>query len=308
MGAENFLSLAVYHGVAILSGNDFEVAATVDLGDVIGTGDVQAEVGFLADDTTTTQTLPVSLSDFSVWDISSGVVEDFLTDVTPSPAEPTQAAGFPTAIPAESPTVASIPTVAPPPLLSPTAAAATTDNSANALLTQIFNNQKSIAMAGTPLFSGTPGTLTQRLDAFSVASSGASVTDFYATATFVNPTDMSQLSDFGIGFRDLNNNTEFRFVVGSDGVWTLSVGSAAPVVHGTVSNFDATPGASNTLEVISSGSTGILAFNGQAIQQVDLSANLNAGDVYIASGMVPSATVDQRQVPYSNFAVYPLAA
>jgi len=52
----------------------------------------------------------------------------------------------------------------------------------------------------------------------------------------------------------------------------------------------------------------LLVVNGVVIQQVDLSTNLNAGDVYIASGMYASDTVDGRQIPYSNFAVYQLAA
>lgn len=304
-GVENFLSIAVYQSVAILSGNDFEVDTTVDMGAATGSGDVSAEVGFLATDTTTTQTLPVSLSEFLVWDISSGVVSDIFAEGTTTPAaEPTQAAGFPTAIPA-APTVPALqPTVAAP---APTVATST-DTTANVLLTQIFNNQKSVAMAGAPIFNGPSGTLTQTLDSFSIASAGVSAADVYVTATFVNPTDMSTLADYGIGICDLNDNTEFRFVVDSDGVWTLAIGSAAPVAQGTVTNFNPAPSASNTLELIAKGSTGILALNGQAIQQVDLSANLNAGNVYIASGMVPSATVDQRQVPYSNFAVYQLPA
>ena len=43
-------------------------------------------------------------------------------------------------------------------------------------------------------------------------------------------------------------------------------------------------------------------------EQVDLSANLNAGDVYIGSGAYAASTIDQRVVPFSNFAVYQLAA
>jgi hypothetical protein len=310
VGAENFLSLAVYQGVAMLSGNELNLDATVEVAATSGSGDVQAEVGFLATDTTTTQTLPVSLSDFAVWDISSGVVGDLFAEETATPGtQPTQAVGLPTVGPAESPTVGAVSTVAPPPLESPTVASGTTtDSGANALVTQIFNSEKTAAMAGTPFFSSTPGELIQQLDSFNIVAAGGSFADFYATATFTNPTDLSKVSDYGIGFRDLNNNTEFRFVVGTDGLWGLSVGTAEPFVSGSVTNVNATPGGTNTLEVLAKGSTGILAINGQVVQQVDLSANLNAGDVYIASGMVPSATIDQRHVPFSNFTVYQLAA
>lgn len=296
-GAENFLSMAVYQGVVILSGNDFELGPTYDLGASTGIGDVQAEVGFLATDTTTTQTLPVALSKFSVWDLSAGVVTSLGTETTVV-AEPTQASAFPTAIPMQ-PTQAAIPTVAPPP--------ASTGNTSNALLQQDFDRLKSRATAAAPIFTSASGILTQHADSFAIVSAGASVADVYVTATFVNPADMATVSDYGIGIRDLNTNQEYRFVVGSDGIWTLSIGSAAPVAQGNAA-VNSVPGASNTLELLAMGGTGIIAVNGQALQQVDLSANIGVGDVYIASGMVPSATVDQRQVSYSNFVVYQLAA
>mgnify|MGYP000679837393 CR=1 FL=1 len=52
----------------------------------------------------------------------------------------------------------------------------------------------------------------------------------------------------------------------------------------------------------------LLAIAGQVIQQVDLSANLNAGDVYIGSGAYAASSIDQRHVPFSNFSVYQLPA
>jgi len=306
-GAENELSIVVYRGMAMLSGNQALLDATVDLDFAAGTrgsGDVVAELGFAPETNSTTQTLPVSLSDFMVWDLSSGTVGNIFDVLTPGPEdEPTQAAITPTPVPTQPTTPALQPTVA-----APTVAPPPTSSGANALLTQIFNVEKGAAIAGTPLFSSTPGELVQLQDSFSFLSSGSSVADFYATATFTNPTDMSAPSDFGIGFRDLNINQEFRFVVRSDGAWGLSVGTSAPVVFGTLTNVNAAPGATNTLEVLARGSTGILAVNGQVIQQVDLSANLNAGDVYIGSGAYAASTIDQRHVPFSNFSVYQLAA
>jgi hypothetical protein len=316
VGAENYIGLVVTQGMALLTGNDLALATTIDLGGATGAGDVQAEVGFLADDSTTTATLPVSLSGFSVYDMSPAAVAAFFAaeDTTPPAeptqaagvptviAEPTQAAGFPTAIPAQ-------PTQAP---VQPTQAGAAptvgTSAGGDPMLTQIFNQERTTAMTAAPLFTSASGVLQQASTGFGFTPAGVSVTDFYATATFVNPTDLSTRSDIGFGFRDLNNDTEFRFVVRSDSAWALAQGTGSPLVQGPVTNFDATPGASNTLEIVVRGSTGLLALNGVVIQQVDLSANLNAGDVYIASGMYASDTVDGRQVPYSNFQVYQLSA
>ncbi|HET9662075.1 MAG TPA: hypothetical protein VFP05_17245 [Thermomicrobiales bacterium] len=316
-GATNYLGLVVTQGLALLTGNDLELAATIDMAGATGTGDVQAEVGFLADDTTTTATLPVALSSFSVWDLSPAAVAAFFADVaTTPPAEPTQAAGFPTAIPAQptqaplQPTQApALPTQAP---VQPTQAGAAptvaSSTGVDPMLTQVFNQERATAMATAPLFTSASGVLPQTTTGFGYTPAGVAVADFYATVTFVNPTDLSTRSDIGIGFRDLNDNTEFRFVLRSDSEWALAQGTGSPLVQGTATNFDATPGASNTLEIVAHGSTGLIALNGVVIQQVDLSANLNAGDVYIASGMYASDTVDGRQVPYSNFQVYQLTA
>jgi hypothetical protein len=78
-GAENYLSLVVYQGVVILSGNNFGVDAVVELPVQPMTGDVFAEVGFAAANPAETATLPMSVSGFSVWDMSGGMVFDLLS-------------------------------------------------------------------------------------------------------------------------------------------------------------------------------------------------------------------------------------
>lgn len=78
-GAENYLSLTLYQGIAILGGNDFEVGAVVEVPALPMMGDVWAEVGFTAANPAETATLPMSVSDFSVWDMSGGVVFDIFS-------------------------------------------------------------------------------------------------------------------------------------------------------------------------------------------------------------------------------------
>ena len=68
----------VYQGVAILSGNDFGLDAVVELPTAPTTGDVFVEVGFTPANPVETATLPMSVSDFSVWDMSAGMVLDVL--------------------------------------------------------------------------------------------------------------------------------------------------------------------------------------------------------------------------------------
>jgi hypothetical protein len=277
-GALNSIAIVVAHGAAILSGNDLAVAATVDLGDAIGSGDVMTQAGFLADDPDTSNTLRFLISDFSVWDLPpmlSGNVTGAVQ--TPSTAQPTQ-----TPVPPAAGEVAS----------------------GSLKLQETFDRLRSAAMAEGPVASLPPGILQQQSSGIGFEPAGVTLMNVYVTATFTDPADLSTRSDCSLGFRDMDDDTEFRFVVASDGGWGWSIGTGAPIERGIVTNFDATPGASNTIEVIAQGAAGLLAIDGVVVQQVDLSANLNAGDVYFASGKYDTYTVDGRQVPYSGFAVY----
>lgn len=78
-GATNDLALVLYQGVAILSGESYGMDAVVELPVLPVTGDVFAEVGFAAVNPAETATLPMSISDFSVWDMSGGMVYDLLS-------------------------------------------------------------------------------------------------------------------------------------------------------------------------------------------------------------------------------------
>jgi hypothetical protein len=77
-GAVNNLTFMVYQGVAILSGANFGLDAVVELPAAPTTGDVFVEVGFSPANPAETATLPMSVSDFSVWDMSGGMVLDVL--------------------------------------------------------------------------------------------------------------------------------------------------------------------------------------------------------------------------------------
>ena len=77
-GAVNNLTFVVYQDVAILSGTNFGLDAVVTLPTAPIAGDVFVEVGFSPANPGETATLPMSVSDFSVWDLSGGMVLDVL--------------------------------------------------------------------------------------------------------------------------------------------------------------------------------------------------------------------------------------
>ncbi len=291
-GAENEMTIAVYQGIAMLSTNTYELDTSLAVpGQPFG-GDIAATVGYIAATETDTRTLPVSITYVGIWDMSSGVYPDIFA-ATETPA----------AQPPDQPTTQAQPTQAG---VQPTVPAAT--GGVDPVLTQAFDTLRTAAVATAPLFTSSSGVLTQATDGFSVVQGGLSVSNFYATATFTNPTDMATRTDMGIGFRDILDNQEYRFILQSDGAWGIAIGAGSPFVQGTVANFNAAPGASNTIEVIAQDATGVIAVNGVVVQQIDLSGNLNAGEVYIASGMLVPNVVGGRQVPYSNFSVYALPA
>lgn len=77
-GAVNNLTFMVYQGVAILSGASFGLDAVVELPVLPSNGDVFVEVGFSPANPAEAAALPMSISDFSVWDMSGGTVLDVL--------------------------------------------------------------------------------------------------------------------------------------------------------------------------------------------------------------------------------------
>ncbi len=314
-GAENEMTVAVYKGIAMLSSNTFELDASFAVPGQPYGGGLKGSTSFIASVQGDTRTLPVTVTYLGIWDMSSGVYPDFLSapaEPTQAPLQPTQAPALPTQPPLQ-PTQAPVqPTQAPvqptQPGVQPTLPSTTGTTAGDPALTQSFGTERAAAQASAPISSIPSGILTQLGDSFNVTTAGVSLTNVYAVATYINPTDMTANWDIGMGIRDLANDTEYRFVIRSDGAWVLTMGGATTIAEGNLTTFNAAPGGSNTIEIIAKGATGYIAFNGQALQQIDLSGNMNAGDVYIASGLYISSSVAGREVPFQNFAVYQIAA
>jgi hypothetical protein len=173
----------------------------------------------------------------------------------------------------------------------------------------IFDRGRTAAIVNQPLVGGDFGVFTQEANAYSFSSPGISAGDFYALVSFTNPTDVATPSDVAIGFRAAaGSDSGVRFVVMSTGAWYLLVPNGATIASGTATNFDAAPGAVNTLEVLAQGGVGMIAINGMVLQQVDLSSASAPGDVYIGTGFFQGDTVAGRQVAYADFWVFPITA
>lgn len=269
------MNLVVYEGIVVLGGDDSQIYGHADLGGS-GTGDIGAEAGFLADDAASTQTLPIALSDFSVWDLSALAV------------------AIPTAVALPAATVAASPVL--PPIQG------------TSVIGDVFEAARTAALGTTPSIGGRFGTFSQTNDLFDWDTSAVSVQNFCTIVTFDNPTDYSTPSDVGIGFRASNGNTTgYRIIVRSDGSWYFELAGQQPVSQGTAAGFDQLPGVSNTIELLVQGGTAILAINGVVQAPVDVSAIQTPGDVYVGTGFLGGDTVAGRRVPYRDWWIYPLS-
>lgn len=281
VGATNFLSLTVYQGIAILSGNSFAADAVIPLQGTPIAGDVKSEIGF-RDETRpdSTATLSISASDFAVWDLSSGTVpalSETSAVATELPAAPAASSG---------------------PVLPPTAGSSGVE--------LVFDRARTAAVAHPALAAGLSGSFTQESNAYAYAGAGVGLGDFYTIVTFVNPSDVSAPFDVGIGFRDdRDSEGGIRLTISSDGSWYLQQPGQDAIASGAATGFDATAGASNTIELLVQGATGIAAINGVVLPQLDLSSVTNRGDVYIGAGFFQGDTVAGRVIPYNEWWIYP---
>jgi hypothetical protein len=110
----------------------------------------------------------------------------------------------------------------------------------------------------------------------------------------------------GIGFRDdQDSEGGLRLEISSDGSWYLQQPGQDAIASGSATGFDATAGASNVIELLVQGATGIAAINGVLLPQLDLSLVANRGDVYIGTGFFQGDTVAGRVISYREWWIYP---
>jgi hypothetical protein len=280
-GATNFLSLTVYQGVAILSGNTFSAGAVVTLESDPVAGDVNAETAFLdLSSTAETPPLTVSISDFAVWDLSSGMVP-VVEDTSAVATQPTH-----------DPAISSGPTL--PPL------------QVSSDIETLFDQTRTAAVLNPPFVEGFSGAFTQEQDVYAYVPADVSLGDFYTIATFTNPDDVSAPFDIGIGFRaDAGPDSGLRFVVTSDGSWYMQVPGQDPYANGTAAGFVIEPGATNVLEVLVQGSTATVAINGVLLPQFDLATVMTRGDVYLGAGFFQGDSIAGRTISYSDWWLFP---
>ena len=144
----------------------------------------------------------------------------------------------------------------------------------------------------------TPGVL-------SAFRAGVDVRNFVAHAAFTNPGgDDGAPWDYGFQFRTTGDNEDLRIFLVSDGTWNLSIGVESPEQSVVAPNFDATPGAVNTLDIIVEEFQAIVGINGEFVGVVALPELDPSGDVYASTGFFGDLVVPGRIIELRDFAVY----
>jgi hypothetical protein len=151
------------------------------------------------------------------------------------------------------------------------------------------------------------GSLVEQASSITTAGAGVNLSDFFATASFVVPADVSVPWDITIGFRDAGLGNEYRLSLFSTGEWRLSQGSSTLVSSGFVSNLLVSPGQVNTVDLLVEGWNGAFALNGVDVSAFDVSASTTSGDVWLTTANVSSTTQVGRATMYSNFEVWATA-
>ena len=163
------------------------------------------------------------------------------------------------------------------------------------------------ARAGTASAAGPfAGNLFQQEGFNTTTGAGVSLADFSATVTFVNPTEPNAPPwDIGISFRRGGDAVQ-QIVVDSTGFWYDSPFPGGTEESGAVADFDTSPGASNTLDLVVDGERALFGVNGEFVTGVDLPPGVPA-DVEAGTGYFVGSVVAGRAIPYRDFQVWPLA-
>jgi hypothetical protein len=160
-----------------------------------------------------------------------------------------------------------------------------------------------------PLSGPDSGTLTQAIGSLDIASAGVITSNFYSTVRFsnpANPDDPDHSWDIVIGFWHTGGDSQMRLVIASDGTWSLAIGTARPIVTGTVDNLNLGEARGNDVALAVLDGIGYLSINGEFVDAFEIPSEPVAGDIWLASGTFPENAQEGVETPYSDWSIWSL--
>lgn len=148
-------------------------------------------------------------------------------------------------------------------------------------------------------------------DLIKLESADVDQVNFIAEATFTNPFAAS-VNDWDYGF-SLRSNGSFKYwlVVASEGDWQLadrqgSTDNEVTVAEGTLTNLNLGANEQNRLLVFAWGNVGYFFVNDVFIAKLDLSNNVDSGDVEVMTAYYFDHEIEGEATGFEKFVVIPL--
>jgi len=228
---------------------------------------------------------PLEITDATVWPIGDSELVPLEPTATASPVPP----------PAEEATV---------PSASPESGA---DSSAEAAAA--FQQIVESTASENPLAGPQSGSLTQAIGSLDIANARVITANFYSTVQFTNPDNPDAPDhpwDIVLGFWHTGGNDQVRLVIASDGAWSLALGTARPILNGTIDNLNLGQDGQNEIGLAVLDGTGYLAVNGDFVTSFDIPTGPRAGDLWLASGTFPENAQEGIQTSFSDWTIWSL--
>lgn len=161
------------------------------------------------------------------------------------------------------------------------------------------------------VFQPTSGELTHNADDTAMAGRGTGVNlrNFIAEARLYNPYAASDGGwDYGFAFRTTGGNNEFRLVVGFDRTWVLMNNTGGPqgivIARGELPDLDVSADGSHLIRLIAKDERGVFLLDGNVVADLDLSAHINSGDIFLFTGMYKGHERNRFATLYTDLTVW----
>lgn len=174
-----------------------------------------------------------------------------------------------------------------------------------ALVTQLESNRRLVFGPGSGSLEHDDGTSIIAQD------TDVNLRDFVVEARFFNPYSSSEGEwDYGFILRHETKNVQFRFVIQSPKTWILINNTGEPdgetISQGNLPGLNVDENGSNLVKLIFQGNRGWFFLNNQLISELDLSARMNSGAIYIATGIFQDAKIPGKITRYGDFSIWTL--
>lgn len=157
----------------------------------------------------------------------------------------------------------------------------------------------------TPVAGPFRAAITQSMAGLGAMPAGFVSQDFAATVTFVNPEAQAEAPwDGGLAFHlDSQAGRVQEVYFDSAGFWYYTDFPNGIKQSGVVPSFDATPGGTNTLDLVVVGATALFGMNGEFLARLELPPPVTS-DVMAASTFREENLVEGREITFTDFRVW----